>query len=84
MSREDLERLEGRARRRGWLAAAAKALGGLAVAAALAAAGVITVRTVRPAERSEGGERGSQLVFSPVLLFAARSCRLPFQSPIKT
>jgi hypothetical protein len=48
MSREDLERLEKRGRRQGWLARIAKLLAGLAAAAALGAATVIVVRTVRP------------------------------------
>ncbi|KIY93686.1 hypothetical protein MNEG_14277 [Monoraphidium neglectum] len=45
MSREDLERLEKRGRRQGWLARIAKLLAGLAAAAALGAATVIVVRT---------------------------------------
>lgn len=54
MSREDLQRLNARSKRRSWLVGIAKALGGLAAVAALAAASVITVRTVGPGEGSAG------------------------------
>ncbi|KAI8464278.1 MAG: hypothetical protein J3K34DRAFT_526323 [Monoraphidium minutum] len=46
MSREDLARLEKRGRRHGWMARAAKLLAGVAAAAALGAAAVVTVRAV--------------------------------------
>jgi hypothetical protein len=54
MSGEDLRRLDARSRRRGWLAGAAKALARVTAAAALAAAGVVTVRAVRGPGRAGG------------------------------
>ncbi|GBF94192.1 hypothetical protein Rsub_06462 [Raphidocelis subcapitata] len=58
MSREDLQRLEDRSRRRGRLVSAAKAIVGLVLTAALGAAGVITVRAAIE-EYGGGGGGGS-------------------------
>lgn len=65
MSREDLQRLE-RAGRRRWLVALAKGALGLGLAAALAAAGVITVQSV--------GAHCAHVLAAP------SSCKRPYRS----